>query len=284
MSVLLDEIKSEIKNKMFMKLIFTNIFIYIIIQVLSVIDRLTGQNLSSLEINLFTLKTSPVEFLFSPWGILTSIFSHFDFFHLLFNMLFLYFIGKIAEYYLGSKSIIILYFTGGIIGGLFEILAHTLFPNLNLLNSLVVGASGSIMAIFIAISVYKPSTEVNLYGVFKVKIIWLALVYFILDLIKIGTPDGIAHLAHIGGAITGFILLNNKGKFLNSINKLFTLNPTTNLKVKKGGRPLSDEEFNAVKKQNEELTNKILDKISKSGYESLTKSEKDFLFKQSKNG
>ena len=284
MSVLLDEIKSEIKNKMFMKLIFINIFIYIIIQVLSVIARLTGQNLSILEINLFTLKTSPVEFLFSPWGILTSIFSHFDFFHLLFNMLFLYFIGKIAEYYLGSKSIIILYITGGIMGGIIEILAHTLFPNLNLMNSLVVGASGSIMAIFIAISVYKPSTEVNLYGVFKVKIIWLALVYFILDLIKIGTPDGIAHLAHIGGAITGFILLNNKGKFLNSINKLFTLKPKTNLKVKKGGRPLSDEEFNAVKKQNEELTNKILDKISKSGYESLTKSEKDFLFKQSKNG
>ncbi|MFN5443362.1 MAG: rhomboid family intramembrane serine protease [Crocinitomicaceae bacterium] len=267
-----------------MKLIFINISIYIIIQVLSVIARLTGQNLSNLEINLFTLKTSPFEFLFSPWGVLTSIFSHFDFFHLLFNILFLYFIGKIAEYYLGSKSIIILYITGGIIGGLIEILAHTLFPNLNLLNSLVVGASGSIMAIFIAISVYKPTTEVNLYGIFKVKIIWLALVYFILDLIKIGTPDGIAHLAHIGGAITGFILLNNKGKFLNSINKLFTLKPKTNLKVKKGGRPLSDEEFNAVKKQNEELTNKILDKISKSGYESLTKSEKDFLFKQSKNG
>jgi membrane associated rhomboid family serine protease len=284
MSVLLDEIKSEIKNKMFMKLIFINIFIYIFIQVLSVVSRLTGQNLNSLEINLFTLKTSPIEFLFSPWGILTSIFSHFDFFHLLFNMLFLYFVGKIAEYYLGSKSIIVLYITGGLIGGLIEILAHTLFPNLNLLNSLVVGASGSIMAIFIAISVYKPTTEVNLYGVFKVKIIWLALVYFILDLVKIGTPDGIAHLAHIGGAITGFILLNNKGKLLNSINKLVTLKPKNNLKVKKGGRPLSDEEFNVVKKQNEELTNKILDKISKSGYESLTKSEKDFLFKQSKNG
>ena len=284
MSALLDEIKSEIKNKMFMKLIFINVLIYIFIQVLSVITRLTGQNLSSLEINLFTLKTSPVEFLLSPWGILSSIFSHFDFFHLLFNMLFLYFVGKIAEYYLGSKSIIILYITGGIVGGLIEILAHTLFPNLNLLNTLVVGASGSIMAIFIAISVHKPTTEVNLYGVFKVKIIWLALVYFILDLITIGTPDGIAHLAHIGGAITGFILLYDNGKILNSINKLFTIKPKTNLKVKKGGRPLSDEEFNAVKKQNEELTNKILDKISKSGYESLTKSEKDFLFKQSRNG
>lgn len=284
MSALLDEIKSEIKNKMFMKLIFINVLIYIFIQVFSVITRLTGQNLSSLEINLFTLKTSPVEFLLSPWGILTSIFSHFDLFHLIFNMLFLYFVGKMAEYYLGAKSIIILYITGGIVGGLIEILAHTLFPNLNLLNTLVVGASGSIMAIFIAISVHKPTTEVNLYGVFKVKIIWLALVYFILDLIKIGTPDGIAHLAHIGGAITGFILLYDNGKILNSINRLFTIKPKTNLKVKKGGRPLSDEEFNAVKKQNEELTNKILDKISKSGYESLTKSEKDFLFKQSRNG
>ena len=284
MSVFLEEIKSEIKNKMFAKLIFVNISIYIIIQLLNVISRLSGFNLLNLEITLFTLKTSPADFIYSPWGVFTSIFSHFDFFHLLFNMLFLYFIGKITEFYLGSKSIIILYILGGVIGSFIEILAHSIFPTLNQINTFVVGASGSIMAIFIAISVYKPATDVNLYGVFKVKIIWLAIVYFILDLIKIGTPDGIAHLAHIGGALTGLILLNNKGLILNKINDLLLSKPKINLKVKKGGRPLSDEEFNTVKKQNEEQTNKILDKISKSGYESLTKSEKDFLFKQSKNG
>lgn len=283
MTTFTDEIKYEIKNKMFMKLIFINIGVFILIQFLNVITRLSGINFETTYINFFTLKTNFNEFISSPWGIFTSIFCHFDIFHLLFNMLFLYFIGKLAEFYLGGKSVFILYLFGGIFGGIVEIINHSIFDNLIFINSNVVGASGSIMSIFIAIAIYKPKTDVSLYGIFNIKIIWLAVIYFLLDLIKIGKPDGIAHLAHLGGAICGYLLITNRS-FLNKLNSFFTYQPKQKLKVKHGGRPLSDEDFNLIKLQNEEKTNKILEKISKSGYESLTKAEKEFLFKQSKNG
>jgi membrane associated rhomboid family serine protease len=284
MSTFIEEIKSEIKNKMFMKLIFINVSVFVFIQILNVIARLSGSEFTTFKTSLFSLNTNLSDFIFTPWGLFTSIFSHFSFFHLLFNMIFLYFIGKMAEYYLGAKSILVIYILGGIIGGIFELLAHQLFPNLSVFNSLIVGASGSIMAIFIALAIYKPSTEVSIYGLFNIKIIWLALIYFLSDIIKIGSLDGIAHLAHIGGAITGFMLLNRNGVMLNKVNNLFNFKTKPNLKVKQGGRPISDDDFNLMKKQNEAQTNKILDKISKSGYESLTKAEKEFLFKQSNNG
>lgn len=283
MTTFIDEIKSEIKNKMFMKLIFINIIIFIFIQLLNVISRLSGTNFDFIFLNLFTLKTNFNEFILSPWGLLTSVFCHFDIFHLFFNMLFLYFVGKLAEFYLGGTSVLIFYLFGGICGGIVEILSHSIFENLYFLNSNVVGASGSIMSIFIAIAIYKPKTDVSLYGIFNIKIIWLAVVYFLLDLIKIGKPDGIAHLAHIGGAICGYVLITNQS-FLNKLNSFFSYKTAQKLKIKHGGRPLSDEDFNLIKIQNEEKTNKILEKISKSGYESLTKAEKEYLFKQSKNG
>jgi membrane associated rhomboid family serine protease len=284
MSAFIEEIKSEIKNKMFMKLIFINVSVFVFIQLMNVFSRLSGTEITFLKTSLFSLNTDISNFIFTPWGLFTSIFSHFNFFHLLFNMIFLYFVGKMAEYYLGAKSILIIYVLGGIIGGIFELIAHQIFPTLNILNSLIVGASGSIMAIFIAIAIYRPSTEVNVYGLFNVKIIWLALIYFFSDVIKIGSKDGIAHIAHIGGALTGFLLLSNNGILLFKTNNLFQFKSKTKLKVKQGGRPISDDDFNLMKKQNEEQTNKILDKISKSGYESLTKTEKEFLFKQSNNG
>lgn len=283
MTLIIKEIKSDIKNKMFMKLIFINISIFILVQLFNLFTWLSGTKTDFQLLNLLTLKTNVNEFILSPWGLITNIFCHFDIIHLFFNMLFLYFIGKLAEYYLGGMSILTLYLFGGICGGLVEIISHTIFNNIFFLNSNVVGASGSIMSIFIAIAIYKPKTDVSLYGILNIKIIWLALIYFILDLINIGKPDGIAHLAHIGGAVSGYFLIIKKD-FLNKLNSFFSLKPKQKLKVKHGGRPLSDEDYNSMKLQNEEKTNKILEKISRSGYESLTKVEKEFLFKQSKNG
>lgn len=284
MSSFLEEIKIDLKNKMFMKLIFINISVFVFIQLLSVVSRLTGVNSVELKQTLFSLNTNLPDFLYTPWGLFTSIFSHFGFWHLLFNMVFLYFVGKLAEYYLGSKSVLIIYILGGIFGGIFEIIAHQIFPLLNIMNNLIVGASGSVMALFIAVAIHRPNTQVSVYGLFDIKIIWLAVFYFVLDVIKIGSLDNIAHIAHIGGAITGFVLLSNNGNLLAKSLNLFKSKPKTNLKVKQGGRPITDDDYNYIKKENEELTNKILDKISKSGYESLTKAEKEFLFKQSKNG
>ena len=179
-----------------------------------------------------------------------------------------------------------------------EIIAHELFPALSNSQSIIVGASGSIMAIFMAVAMYKPNTKIMLFGILPVPIMLLAGVYFVYDLLSLGMPDGTAHFAHIGGGIIGVITVksidNPKNiliRFTRFTDKIFALfqrdffPKKSKLKVEHGGRPLTDEEYIEQKKANQARVDAILDKISKSGYESLSSKEKEFLFQQSnKNG
>ncbi len=297
-SSFINEIKRNyVSGGMHMKLIYVNVIIFLFITIFNVIGKLYGGDtsliISDLTTSVFTLKTNPAEFILQPWGLITSIFAHFGLMHLLFNMLFLYFSGKMLEQTIGQNKLLIIYIFGGISGGLFEIIAHSIFPSLSMNQIIIVGASGSVMAIFAGLAYHQPNTEILLYGIIKMKIIWLAIGYFIIDLIGIGSNDGTAHFAHVGGTLLGIFLMQQNQKSSGLLNKLASiitkihfprLSQKNNLTVKKGGRPLTDEEFNLQKKQKQEMTDKILDKISKSGYESLSKSEKEFLFKQSKNG
>ena len=155
------------------------------------------------------------------------------------------------------------------------------------------------MAIFIAIAFYRPNLKISLFGIIPVRIIILALIFIVTDLLNLNSSDGTAHFAHLGGAILGVRsiqniqssgnIVNRAIKLIQSFSHVFSKNDSTTLKVKKGGRSQSkrfkpDEDYNSEKKDEQIIIDKILDKISKSGYESLTKKEKDFLFKQSKNG
>jgi predicted Co/Zn/Cd cation transporter (cation efflux family) len=157
------------------------------------------------------------------------------------------------------------------------------------------------MALFTAMSIYRPNIEVSFFNIFPLKLIYLALFFIVLDIITLGIKDGTAHFAHLGGAVFGFwsiqklisssnvvvfvqLILN---KMINFFKNLFSGN--RKLKVKKGVKTRStefktDEDYNLEKKRKQEKTDAILDKISKSGYDSLTKTEKDFLFNQSNNG
>ena len=212
-------------------------------------------------------------------------------------MIFLYFAGRMFTQLFDKSRLIYTYILGGIAGGTLEIVAHSLFPKLQMFNDIVIGASGSIMAIFIAIAFYRPNIKVNFFGIFPVRIIILAVVFILMDLLDLGKPDGTAHFAHLGGAIFGLISIQNlhgDGNIISRFRRLmhrfprikFT-NSSKKMKVKKGGRTTaakSDEEYNLNSKLEQERIDEILDKISKSGYESLTKKEKEFLFNQSKNG
>jgi len=213
-------------------------------------------------------------------------------------MLFLFFAGQLYEQLFEGKKLLNIYILGGIAGGILEIVAHELFPALSNSQSIVVGASGSIMAIFIAAAMYRPNTKIMLFGILPIRIIVLAGIYFIYDLLSLGMPDGTAHFAHIGGGIIGIISVKTMNKpnnilirFTRFTDKIFTIfkrdffKKKNTLNVERGGRPLTDEEFIARKKENQAKTDAILDKISKSGYEALSSKEKEFLFKQSnKNG
>ena len=282
----LSELKHELlKGKMNHRLLIINVAIFIFIQVWLAIGRLGGAS-DDIIYHIFTLDPNFTRLLYHPWGILTSIFSHFDFIHLLFNMVFLYFAGKIYEDIFDSKRLLITYIIGGIFGGLAEIIIQSLFFPLKE-SALVVGASGSIMAIFVAVAFHSPNMKVQLFGRFSIRLYFVALFFLIQDIIGIGKNDGIAHFAHLGGAIFGVLSVQNS-TLLNRIEtgftSLFKGKFGTSKKQQPKSRFKSNEDYNQERREQQIQTDKILDKISKGGYESLTKQEKDFLFKQSKNG
>jgi membrane associated rhomboid family serine protease len=285
----IEEIKYQLSHgTMTNKLIIYNVFVFAIILLLNILNLSLNQ--ISLTEYFFTLDTNLVGFIIKPWGIITSIFSHFEIWHLIFNMLFLYFSGQLFEQIFDKRRLWQTYIFGGISGGILEISAHYLFPSFQNADQVVVGASGSIMAIFTALAFHSPNIRVNLFGIFPVKIYLIAIFFLLNDLIGIDNPsDNVAHFAHLGGAIFGLIsiqsihssnnILSVLGSFFDRIKKMITSGKST-----KSGKAKfkTDEEYNLEKKRRQEKTDAILDKISKSGYESLTKEEKDFLFNQSK--
>lgn len=297
----IDDLKYQYKNGgVTIRLIFVNVIIFLAINILAVFAKLLGANVEGNILyylhEIFTLQTNFIDLLKHPWGLFTSIFAHFSLWHLLFNMVFLYFSGRIFEQLFGHKRLLYTYLLGGIAGGLFEVIAHVIFPGLwDLTLNPIVGASGSIMAIFFSIAFYRPQMTVNLFGVLPVRIIILAGVFFLLDFLKLGTNDGTAHFAHIGGAIIGMVgiqNLNGSGNLITQVSKfgdwiVSLFKKRSRLKVHRGNvnvRRETDEDYNARRNANQQEIDRILDKISKSGYDSLSKKEKDFLFNQSKNG
>lgn len=301
----LEEIKFQWKyGGMHIKLIGVNLVVFLFIGILSVFGRLIFKaSINPLEAflgDLFVLNGNPTELATHPWGVFTSMFAHFDIFHFVFNMIFLYFSGRIFLSFFSSSRLLYTYLLGGLIGGVVQIIAHLIFPGLDGQSNYVVGASGSIMAVFISIAFYRPNTTVNLFGVLPVKLIILAVIFMLQDLLSLGRPDGVAHFAHLGGALLGFLSvqsLNSKNNIItvaeragNGVKGWFSSKPKTKMKATKGGmytknyNTRSDEDYYAFKKTQQEELDRILDKISKAGYDSLTKKEKQILFDQSRNG
>ncbi len=266
-------------------LLTINVAVFLLFTVLTMLKA--GEIAMFLSENVFIFKTNPVFFATHPWTILTSIFTHFSFSHLFFNMLMFYFVAQMFVHFFNGRKLVWIYLLGGLTGNLLELIVSVIVYG-NEQSISVVGASGSVMAIFIAIAIYQPHFKVNLFGAFEIKIIYIAAIYFVSDFARIGFDDGIAHLAHLGGALIGFLSARNvqsPSNILNRTDRLWKKITTRQPKKPKpifGGKPFTDEEFNATKKANQEKTDAILDKISKRGYEGLTAAEKDFLFNQSK--
>ena len=290
---LIEELKYQLNHgTMTNRLIIYNVFVFVLIQLITAIVKLSSTQSSfliELNNNLFSLDTNLIGFIQKPWGVFTSIFSHFGLWHLFFNMLFLYFSGQLFEQIFDKKRLWQTYIFGGISGGIFEILSHYIFPSFQDSEHIVVGASGSIMAIFTAIAFHSPNIRVSLFGIIPVRIYIIAILFLLNDLIGITNPaDNVAHFAHLGGAIFGLLSiqsLHSKNNILNVLSNFFDKIPTFKKSSASKGtktRFKTDDEYNLEKKKRQERTDAILDKISKSGYESLTKEEKDFLFNQSK--
>lgn len=270
------------------KLIYINLGVFLVI---SVAQALLGLfNVNTEWVDSLMLPAQVSTFAHRPWSILTYMFFHKSFIHILFNLLMLYWFGKLFLQYCSQHDLVGLYILGGIAGGATYIIAFNLLPKFAPVVglSLLLGASASVMAITIATAVFAPNQTMRLVLIGDVKIKWIALVSVLISLMQINAENAGGELAHIGGAVAGYIFAINykKGKNITDwINKI--LHRVANLIHGAGRRPKmkvsyttkeNDQEYNYRKKQENDEIDKILDKIKSSGYESLNDDEKGKLF------
>lgn len=226
--------------------------------------------------------------LFRPWSLLTYGFLHSNLSHIFWNMLLLYFSGRMLLNLFAQQVFINTFFIGIITGGVLYLLSYNIFPAFLGQNSYLIGSSAGVMAVLIFICSYMPNNEVRLV-LFNVKLLYIGLFFVILDVIQIPTGNAGGHLAHLGGALWGYVYQQqySKGndvgqwfsKMIDWLKGFFTSKP----KIKTAYRTKKPYKKRPKTKSQQEKIDSILDKISKSGYESLTKEEKDFLFQAGKD-
>lgn len=272
------------------KLIYINVGLFILIRLASVLFMLFNvESISFLQ--YLQMPSSPEELLYRPWTVFTYMFTHFDFLHILFNMLWLYWFGGLFLNFFSERQLGGLYLLGGVAGAALFILAYNLFPYFQTVasSSYLMGASASVMAIVFAISFYRKDLEIQLLLIGRVRLIYLALFTLLIDFLAITSDNAGGHIAHIGGALLGiwFASQINKGKDLTApMNRL--LDWVVNLGKRKPKmrvtyrRPETDYDYNARKHEENVNLDAILDKLKRSGYESLSADEKKRLFDASK--
>jgi len=269
------------------KILYINIAVYILVSISRLFVFLMHfenqgiyyiLNYLMLPANLDSLK-------YFPWTPITYMFTHEEILHIVFNMLWFYWFGKIFIDYLSSKKLLYTYVIGGLFGALFYILAFNLFPAFQDIVSVskALGASAAVIAVVITISFYIPEYRVNLLLIGQVKLKHIAIFTIIIDFLSIASENSGGHIAHLGGAFYGIcyglLLRQPKLKFPSIRIPKFKKNTSF---YQKNVREMDDQEYNYRKSQLQKEIDRILDKISKQGYESLSKKEKETLFKSSR--
>ena len=272
------------------KLILINVVCFVLPMLIKTVLFLFNIS-STIFFNWFELSASWIDLSTKPWSIITYSFLHSGFFHLFWNMYLLFFSSKLFLNLFPSNTFFNVYFLGVVVGGITFILSYTFFPVFQNSSPVMIGASAGVMAVFIFMSTYSPDLEIRLI-LFNVKLRYLGIAFLLLDIVQIPYGNAGGHLAHLGGAILGFYyvkqLKNGKdiGKpfknFIDKIINIFRKKPKMRTVYKREkSQKINKKVSNAGEKQ--KRIDRILDKISISGYESLTQAEKDFLFKVGKS-
>lgn len=266
-------------------LIGINVAIFLLINVSDTLGGLMFRNhlIAAYSAEYLQLPAYLPKLLHRFWTPLTYMFMHAGIFHILFNMLWLYWMGQIFEEYLGTKRTIGLYLYGGLAGALFFVLAFNLFPAFTetgaVHDTTVVGASASVMAIIVATATLLPNYSIGLMFVGPVKLKWIAIFYVIFDFLLINGPNAGGEIAHLGGALMGFIYIKQLQRghdWVESVADLFRKKSKLTVAAKNYSK-------NSTSLPRQEEIDRILDKISQSGYDSLNKQEKEVLFRASKD-
>jgi len=299
-----DEIKNSFRRgTAVVKLIYINLAVFVVVKLVYVLFFLFSPALGDIQgksmfyqqniLTYLMLPASLVSLLHKPWTLITYMFLHFDFIHILSNLLWLFWFGRIFLHYLTEKQLFTTYFIGGLAGAFLFILSYNIFPGLVQQASVAqaLGASASVTAIVISISFYTPNYTVYIPFLGPIKIKYIAIFFLVLDLLQIASTNAGGHIAHLGGAIYGYLfsMQLKKGKDIgrtfsniaDSIIVFFRQRPKMKVSYKKQAKQMDDHEYNQSKVEYQKEIDRILDKIAKSGYDNLTKKEKETLFKMS---
>ncbi|OFY87973.1 MAG: hypothetical protein A3K10_07710 [Bacteroidetes bacterium RIFCSPLOWO2_12_FULL_31_6] len=242
-------------------------------------------------LNWFSVKSYGFNALLKLWTLVSYMFIHGGIMHILFNMLWLYWMGKLFTEYINQKHLLIIYFLGGIIGAVLFLIISKLFPLFISPYSYLIGASGGVMAVVVATATHLPNYPILLLFIGEIKLKYVALGILVISTVLNITDNAGGKIVHLGGALWGYFYILNLQKsksnffFENLLRKTnlstwFTKKSVLRVEHK---RPIPDDVYNAIKLNKQKLIDEILDKISKSGYDSLTKQEKELLFKMSKD-
>ncbi|WP_421763523.1 rhomboid family intramembrane serine protease [Ekhidna sp.] len=286
-------------NNAVVQLILINLIVFVAARVFKVFFDLSGA--TDTFFFLFRKLQLPADvgsFLLQPWSIVTYFFTHYDFFHVLFNMLFLFWFGRIIQEFLNSKRVIALYVLGGLAGGLLYMFIYNFLPFYSdrVSESLMLGASAGVFAIVVGAAVFMPNYTFFLLFIGPVKIKYIAIFYVFMSFIGTTGANAGGEIAHLGGALVGWLYISqlNKGtdlgawviSFISFVKSMFKPQPKIKVTHRGGNRRAttkgSSKSASPTSSTPQAEIDAILDKISEKGYESLSKDEKQKLFNASK--
>ncbi len=291
-----DEIRESFrKGTAVVKLIYINLGVFLLINILYVFYwMMTGKSMQEFEVGFlqyFMAHSDLTRLIMRPWTWFTYMFMQINFLHVLFNMLWLFWFGRIFLHYLTEKQLYTTYLLGGLSGLALYVLAMNVLPVFSY-HAPILGASAAVTAIVIAISVYDPNYTVYIPFLGPVRILIIAAIFLVTDIIQIPTSGNAGGLiSHLGGAVFGYLyaVQLKRGKdigtgfnrVMDSLVALVKPRPKMKVTYKGKAREMDDMEYNKAKATSQKEVDRILDKIAKSGYDSLTKKEKETLFNMS---
>ncbi|AVM52683.1 membrane associated rhomboid family serine protease [Bacteroides zoogleoformans] len=295
MATIITELKDNFRRgTIYIRLIYINAGVFVLATLTEIVLRLFNRSVAGM-FEWLELPASFHRFALQPWSLLTYMFMHAGLPHILFNMLWLYWFGALFQRLFSAKHLRGVYVLGGIGGGLLYMAAYNIFPYFApMINgSFMLGASASVLAVVTATAYREPDYPVRLFLFGTVRLKYLALIVIGTDLLFITSGNAGGHIAHVGGALAGlwFAVALGKGtdivlwinKSLDMLSSLFSFKPRKpKMKVHYGTDREKDYNYNARKKAQSDELDRILDKLKKSGYESLTTEEKKNLFDASK--
>lgn len=271
------ELKDKLKYSLsvmgqLQKLIVINIIFFIIPLLLNTFLWLFELKDISI-IDYFVVEADLMSLIFKPWSLITYGFLHGSFSHLFWNMIMLFYFGNILVNYFGDKRLLNVFFNGILFGGIIYIISYNLFPVFTGVSSKMIGSSAGVMAILFYITSYNPNHKIRFFFV-NIKLLYIAVFLLLMDIIQIPVENSGGHIAHLGGALIGFLMFR-------SFKGIDFVDIYTNLSTRKNNKKIKRNKTFSGSNFDQKKIDSILDKISESGYESLTKEEKNYLFKAS---